>query len=116
MSEKKGRYAEYLAAAFLILKGYRVHKLRYKTHVGEVDIVARKGNEVVFVEVKYRATDDLGLEAVTPKSQMRIRNAASLYLAELQKRSRGNCGQISCRFDVVIVSPYYRINHRSNMF
>jgi hypothetical protein len=53
-SERKGRRAELFAALALMLKGYRIVNMRYRTPVGEIDIVARKRDLIAFVEVKAR--------------------------------------------------------------
>jgi len=50
---RRGHVSEYLAAAFLMLKGYRIVALRYRTRLGEIDIIARKGDLAVFVEVNF---------------------------------------------------------------
>ncbi|NKF34370.1 YraN family protein, partial [Pseudomonas sp. BGM005] len=51
---RRGLVSEYVAAVFLMLKGYRILALRHRTRLGEIDIVARKGDLAVFVEVKAR--------------------------------------------------------------
>src|SRR5262249_45878392 len=76
-----GLSAESRAAALLLAKGYRVVARRYRTHVGEVDIVARRGNVLVFVEVKARDRLDDAAEAVTERQQRRIIAAAEAWLA-----------------------------------
>ena len=53
-AERRGHVSEWIAAAYLLLKGYRILALRYRTKLGEIDIVARKGDLAVFVEVKAR--------------------------------------------------------------
>jgi len=63
----RGIWAEYYAAFVLIFKGYRILGLRYKTKVGEIDLVARKGNVTIFTEVKFRDNEADALEAVTHK-------------------------------------------------
>ena len=53
---RRGHRGEWLAAAALLLKGYRIVARRYRTRLGEVDLIARRGRLVLFVEVKVRAT------------------------------------------------------------
>ena len=97
---RRGWAAEYIAAVFLMLKGYRILALRYKTKLGEVDIIARKGDLAVFVEVKARADEMGAVNAVSYASQNRIRAASDLWLA----RQR-DYAILSQRYDIVAVLP-----------
>ena len=56
---RRGSLAEYRAALSLLLKGYRIVAFRYRTKLGEIDIIARKGNLVACVEVKARRSRDV---------------------------------------------------------
>ncbi len=96
-----GRKAETIAAWVLRLKGYRIVGRNLQTPVGEVDIVARRGNLVAFVEVKLRPDLDTARRAVSRNQQKRIVRAAE-YL-----RASGKLGQgvVAHRFDLVAVSP-----------
>lgn len=96
---QKGLQAENLAALYMRLKGYRILAKRYKTPVGEIDLVARRGKTVVFVEVKARAKDTDAAEAIHIHNQTRVRRAAELYL---QKYPRYTTHDI--RFDAVLLS------------
>jgi putative endonuclease len=71
-----GLSAESRAAIFLVAKGYRIVARRWKTPVGEIDIVARRRRALVFVEVKARERADDAAEAVTERSKRRIRGRA----------------------------------------
>lgn len=95
-----GVSAESRAAAYLIAKGYRVVARRFRSPVGEIDIVARRGGALVFVEVKARETFDDAAEAVTPRARRRIIAAAQAWLA----RNPGDVTRVM-RFDVVLVVP-----------
>lgn len=97
---RRGSAAEYIAAIFLMLKGYRILALRYKTKLGEIDIIARKGDLAVFVEVKARADEMGAVDAVSYASQKRIRAASDLWLA----RQRDYV-QLSQRYDIVAILP-----------
>ena len=110
-AQRRGRFAEYLSALFLIFKGYRVISMRYKTKLGEIDIVARRGNLVAMVEVKARKTVDKAVDSVTRESQKRINNAADLWLAR-QK----DYGRLSIRFDIIAVCPWKLPVHIENAF
>ncbi|HOG29703.1 MAG TPA: YraN family protein [Vicinamibacterales bacterium] len=94
-----GITGESLACAALAERGYAILARRYRTRNGEIDIVARDGPTLVFVEVKCRASGACGhpAEAVTLRKQRRVVAMARRYLAE-----RGLHGCL-CRFDVVAV-------------
>ena len=93
-----GLSAESRAAMILIAKGYRILARRFRTPVGEVDIVAGRRNTLVFVEVKARVTYSDAVEAVTEQQRRRIIAAAEFWLA---KRPHDN----DIRFDVIVVTP-----------
>jgi len=76
-----GLSAESRAAAFLIAKGYRILFRRFKTPVGEIDIVARRRGVLVFVEVKAREKLADAAEAIGKRQQSRIIAAAEFWLA-----------------------------------
>jgi putative endonuclease len=80
-------------------RGYAILERRYRTRFGEIDIVAREGKTIVFVEVKARLTGDFGgaAAAVTRRKQRRIADMAVDYLA--RHRLHG----YPCRFDVVAI-------------
>ncbi len=78
--EKLGRRAEFLAGLYLRAKGYRILETRFKTKAGEIDLIARKKNLIVMVEVKARRDLDAARESISYKSQKRIERAANLYL------------------------------------
>lgn len=76
-----GHWAERLAVAVLMLKGYRILARRYVVRGGEIDIVARRGSTVAFIEVKARPTLDEALLAVTERKRRRIERAAAVWLS-----------------------------------
>lgn len=95
-----GQLAERAAAALLTFKGYRVLAQRYRTPVGEIDLVVEKGGVLVFVEVKWRPTSLSAAEAITPHQRQRVIRAAEWYLAR-----SGDVGR-ACRFDALLVVPW----------
>lgn len=111
---RTGVWAEYLAAAYLMVKGYRIQALRYKTLVGEIDIVARKGRALIFTEVKYRQSGADALGAVMPKARSRIRRAAEYYM--LEKRCESFTLNTEMRFDVIALNRCFFIKHIKNAF
>lgn len=98
--DKKGRRAETIAAWFLMAKGYRILARRVRTRAGEIDIIARRRESLVFVEVKARATLDSALFALHPSALRRI-EAASRVLAPHFGR-----GCTTTRIDAVLVRPW----------
>src|SRR5215467_5803054 len=76
---RTGLSAESRAAAYLIAKGYRIVARRFRSGVGEIDIIARRRGTIVFVEVKARSSLDEAAYAVTPQQQARIIAAAEAW-------------------------------------
>lgn len=76
-----GWRAEALCALALRLKGYRILARRYRAPGGEVDIVARRGATLAFVEVKARPTLAAALDTLTPRQRARVERAARAWLA-----------------------------------
>jgi putative endonuclease len=98
----KGLGAEYLTILLLRFKGYRYIERRFKTKLGEVDLIFKKGAYTVFVEVKFRKNREHFLDVIDKRQIFRIKNAAKIYL---QKNKLFNS---PVRFDVVFVSnPLY---------
>ena len=108
---KLGISAESRAAMLLIAKGYRIAARRWKTPVGEIDIVARRRRDLVFVEVKARENLDDAAEAVTERGKQRIIAAAEFWLA-----SHPDDAQCFIRFDVILVAPGKLPRHIANAF
>lgn len=93
-----GSSRETEAASYLISQGYQILERNYRCRRGEIDLIARDGRYLVFVEVKYRKNEQSGYpaEAVDSRKQQRIRQAARSYL---YCRRYGE--DTPCRFDVV---------------
>ena len=106
-----GRAGEVKTAEFLTKKGYKILEKNYKTHLGEIDIIAQDKDTIVFVEVKTRADDFFGApaEAVNSKKQEKYYKVATEYLVKAKKM------QSSCRFDVVEIENG-QINHIIDAF
>lgn len=110
-AERRGRWSEWAAAIFLMLKGYRILRLRYRVRAGEVDIIARRGDMVAFVEVKARRNLMSAIDAVTFTSQSRIRAAGDHWLARQPDAAR-----LSLRYDIVAVLPWSWPRHIEGAF
>ena len=98
-----GRRAEFVAALMLRLKGYAILERRVPAASGgrgEIDIVARRGSVIAFIEVKARADLDSAAEAVSPRQRERLLRGAEAYLA-----ARPRLAHLSPRFDAVLAAP-----------
>lgn len=96
----RGRGAEWLCALLLRLKGWRILARRFRTPVGEIDIIAKRGATLALVEIKARPSFSEALESVTPKQRERIERAAEAFLSRHPKWSN-----LALRFDVMVVTP-----------
>ena len=97
---RTGLSAEGRAAAYLMMKGYRILARRFRTPYGEIDIVARRRNLLAFVEVKARASFDEAAYAVTPRQQQRIVEAAQAWLMAHPEHA-----DFDLRFDAMLIAP-----------
>jgi len=95
-----GISAESRAAAFLIAKGFRILARRWRSPLGEIDIVARRRHLLVFAEVKARASLDEAAEAVSDRQRRRIAAAADIWLAANPDETIRDI-----RFDAILVAP-----------
>ena len=100
IAEARGRQAERRAALWLRLKGYSILASRVKLPVGEIDLVARKGKLIAFVEVKARARQEDALGAVSVQSWQRIARAAEAWMGQ-----RPKLADYGWRYDIVALAP-----------
>jgi len=108
---EQGSFYEKEAGKYLESKGYTILEYNYRCKAGEIDIVAKDGQYLVFCEVKYRKTNKKGnaLEAVAFSKQKTLSKCALYYLTE-----KGLL-YMSCRFDVVGINGG-KITHVKNAF
>jgi putative endonuclease len=99
-ANRRGHSAEGLAIWLLRCKGYRILARRYRSPFGEIDIVARRGPLVAFVEVKSRPNRRAALEALTPQQCRRIERASLAFL-----QSRPEYSTLQSRFDLIALTP-----------
>ncbi|MCG6551141.1 MAG: YraN family protein [Candidatus Magnetominusculus sp. LBB02] len=112
-----GKYGEWLAARYLKKAGYAILERGYKNNLGEIDIIARDGGQMVFVEVKTRVSDEFGdpCQAIDYRKRRKIINTALVYL-----KKHGDT--TSVRFDFVGVRLWAagamndKIEHRKDIF
>lgn len=109
-AEARGRRAETVAALYLRFLGWAILARRFTSGrgsgAGEVDLIARRGDVVAFIEVKARPTIEEALESITPAQRERIVRGAEAWL-QLNPRHAGR----TIRFDVVAVSGVGRPVH-----
>jgi len=107
---KAGLFAEWIARQYLRLCGFSILESRYvigqNTGRAEIDIIARRGDLVLFVEVKNRKSREVGLDAVTYTQGQRLRATAEHYLRRIRHTG-------PARFDIIVVGGW-RIHHLKN--
>jgi putative endonuclease len=108
---RSGLVAETLAALMLRLKGYAIVAQRYKTPVGEIDLVALKGRRLAFVEVKRRKTAEDAAWTVPARQRRRIVRAAQYWLA-----GHPDYAGHDLAFDVVLAAPWAMPRYIENAF
>lgn len=115
MLNKRQIGAEYetLACEYLTARGYEILEKNYRNKYGEIDIIAKQKNALIFTEVKFRRTKAAGdaLEAVNFAKQKRISKTAFFYYAK-----NGYEENTPCRFDVIAVYGDNTIRHIENAF
>jgi len=104
--EKAGRRAETLAVWYLRAKGYFILERRYKTTLGEIDIIAKRRNILAIVEVKQRATQEAAEASLTSQAEKRIGAAAEVFLSHTAAVQ-----DMDMRFDLIFVIGRWRIAH-----
>ena len=98
-AQKRGRWAERLAAWVLRLTGHRILAQNFKTQVGEIDLIAKRGRLIRFIEVKTRVDHATAAEAIGAQQRRRVQRAAETFL--MQHPRVQVC---DIRFDVCLVS------------
>lgn len=104
--EAWGRWAESLAAWSLRLRGYRIVARRFRTPLGEIDLVAQRGALLAFVEVKARTDLEQALVALSARQRQRTARAAELFLLR-----HPNYAGHTLRFDLIAVRPWRMPRH-----
>ena len=94
-----GVHAERLARLYLRCNGYRILERGYRTPVDEINIIARRGRELAFVEVKARGDLETAAHAIGVRQQARIVRAAGAYIAR-----HPDCAALDLRFDMFLMA------------
>jgi len=97
----RGQWAEFAASLWLRLTGWRILARGFRVPQGEIDLIARRGGVVAFIEVKYRRDFAAAVEAVTPRQRARITRAAQVFLSR-----RPDLAKFGGRFDMVVMRPF----------
>ncbi len=108
---KKGHAAETRAAIWLRFKGWRILEKRYKTSVGEIDLIALRGGTIAFIEVKARATRAEALLAINQKTRQRISAAARVWLS-----AHPWAMELTQRYDAMLIVRRRLPEHVENIF
>ena len=106
---KTGLIAERLCRLALRLKLYRIVAERYKTPMGEIDIVATRGKTLIAIEVKARSTRDAALQSVSPQQRDRIARALQDFVMRHPRYA-----QHDLRFDIMLATPNRWPQHIQN--
>ena len=109
-AEARGRRGEGLAAWYLRLKGWRIVARRARTPLGEIDLIARRGSTLAFVEVKWRARAADLATAIDERRLQRVARAAEALVA------RYGAGAETIRIDVVLLAPGRWPRHMANVW
>lgn len=114
LNRSTGRAGEAIAARALEDKGYTILEKNFSNKFGEIDIIAKDKDTLVFVEVKAKTGIEFGLpeDMISPGKLARIRNMATLYM---------NGKSVPCRIDVVAIvlgpdNDVIRLTHYENVY
>jgi putative endonuclease len=99
-----GLRAEWRAAWYFRIRFYKILAKRFKTKVGEIDLIVARGNKIHFVEVKGRSDFDKALHSLTPVAQKRIARAAELFI-----QKNPDYKNATFQFDFVGVTPRLKV-------
>ena len=109
-----GQGAEWLSILLLVLKGYKILARRYRGKTGEIDLIARKGKIICFIEVKARKTKQDALYALSPQQMQRISRTAEWYMARNFPKNKAFSEEVFTRFDLMAVEPWRWPTHVKN--
>lgn len=115
--EIEGRKAEDHVARWLKLRGWKILEARFKTDEGEVDLIARRGNIIAFIEVKQREKLPVTEDILTQMNISRVMNAAEIWV---ERNFEGLGDQFEIRFDLAMmegrVKPLSKVKYIENAF
>ena len=106
-TREQGEYTESLACQYLENKGFVLIEKNFNCRIGEIDLIMKDNDYIVFVEVRYRKNSNFGsgAESITSSKQSKLIKTASLYLQQHAKLSK-----YPARFDVVSITGFIETN------
>ena len=115
LADQLGRLAEFISLLYLRTQGWRILFRRKKTPFGEIDLICRRGNTILFVEVKYRRNQsDISQILPSPTSQTRLYRATQYIFSKLQHLEPAS-DMICLRFDIFIWTGFGRLKRYRNV-
>lgn len=109
MSRKTGNEAEDHAVTYLQSQGMRIITRNFTCRLGEIDIIARDGQQWVFIEVRYRISWEAAIDSIGEAKQQKIYRAAAYYISR-------RAPEAMCRFDVIAIDRHNRIRWLKEAF
>ena len=111
-TREQGEYTENLACQYLENKGFKLIEKNFNCRVGEIDLIMKDKDSLVFVEVRYRRSNNFGsgAESITISKQSKLIKTASLYLQQHAKLNK-----YPVRFDVVSISGFIETDNINNI-
>jgi putative endonuclease len=111
-TREQGQYTEILACQYLENKGFKLIEKNFNCRMGEIDLIMKDEDSLVFVEVRYRKNNNFGsgAESITASKQSKLIKTASLYLQRHDKLNK-----YPSRFDVVSITGFIETSNIDNM-
>ena len=111
-AREQGEYTENLACKYLVDKGFKLIEKNFNCRVGEIDLIMKDNDSLVFVEVRYRRSNSFGsgAESITTSKQSKLIKTASLYLQQHAKLNK-----YPARFDVVSIAGFIETDNINNI-
>jgi len=109
--ERAGRRAEFLAALYLRLRGHSILAKRFKCKAGEIDLVAKRGKRIIFVEVKQRQSLAAVQESISYRNEQRVMAAAEVFMTKNQALFGHDL-----RFDAIYLVGRWKLSHMKDAF
>jgi len=103
---KRGHGRERRAVWWLRLKGYRILAINWRSPVGEIDLIARRGAHLIVIEVKQRIDAETATGSLVPAQKRRLARAAALFMAQ-----HPACAALTLRFDLIAFGAMGRPIH-----
>lgn len=111
-TREQGEYTESLACQYLKNKGFKLIEKNFNCRVGEIDLIMQDNDCLVFIEVRYRHSNNFGsgAESITASKQSKLIKTAALYLQQHAKLNK-----YPARFDVVSITGFIETDDLNNI-